>query len=119
MGAHDMTSPNMSNSDVVVALTTTDSRDKAEALAEALVGEELVACVNIVGPIRSIYRWQGAVQRDEEFLCVMKTDRAHTEALKARLPALHSYSVPELVILPVSDGLPDYLAWVSASLRTG
>lgn len=103
---------------VVVALMTCGDRAQAEALASALVGEQLCACVNVVGPITSVYRWQGAVERGEEFLCIAKTLASAVDALKERLPQLHSYEVPELVVLPVADGLPSYLAWVASSVVT-
>ena len=72
-------------------------RDEAETIATALVDERLCACVNVVGPIRSIYRWQGKVERTDEFLCIAKTSAGNIAAVKARLPQLHSYEVPELL----------------------
>lgn len=97
-------------SDVFVILSTLPP-DHADRIAEALVGERLVACVNLTG-VRSIYRWEGAVQRDEEVLAIIKTTRERIEAVKARLRELHPYQVPELLALPVADGLPAYLDWV-------
>ena len=93
---------------------TAPDREEAETIATALVEERLCACVNVVGPIRSIYRWQGKVERSDEFLCVAKTSAGSVAAVKARLPQLHSYEVPELLVLPIADGLPPYLAWVLA-----
>lgn len=98
--------------DVRVVLVTVPTREEGERLAEALVGEQLAACVNIVGPIRSIYRWQGAVQRDDEHLLVMKTSVDRYAALEARIIALHSYDTPEVLALPVQQGAEKYLAWV-------
>lgn len=106
----------MAGTDVVVALTTCAGRAEAEALANALVEEQLCACVNIVGPITSVYRWQGKVERGEEFLCIAKTLASMVAPLQARLPQLHGYDVPELVVLPVTAGLPSYLAWVGSSV---
>jgi periplasmic divalent cation tolerance protein len=101
------------SSDVLVVLSTMPPA-AADRIAEALVGERLVACVSLVGPVRSIYRWDGAVQKDEELLAVMKTTAARADALIARLSELHPYEVPEIVALPVAAGLPAYLAWVAA-----
>lgn len=98
-------------SDVLVALSTLPPAD-ADRIATALVEERLAACVNLVGPVRSVYRWQGAVQRDDEILAVIKTTSARLGALGERLRELHPYEVPELVALPVSAGLPAYLTWV-------
>ncbi len=103
---------------VVVALCTCPDRGTAERLAEALVGEQLCACVNLVGPIQSIYRWQGKVERSDEVLCILKTAADRVAELRRRLPALHPYEVPELVVLPIEDGLPSYLDWVVASTRS-
>ena len=99
------------SSDVVVVLSTMPPA-AAEGLAETLVGERLAACVNLVGPVRSIYRWDGAVQKDEEILAVIKTTAARYDALAARLRELHPYQVPEIVALPVGAGHAPYLEWV-------
>jgi periplasmic divalent cation tolerance protein len=104
-------------SDHVVALSTAPSLDKAAELARALVGERLAACVNLVPGVRSIYTWKGELCDDAEVLCVIKTRRDRVEALRARLPALHPYQVPELVVLEIRDGLAPYLAWIDESLR--
>jgi periplasmic divalent cation tolerance protein len=101
----------------VVALVTTPSADAAAALARTLVEEELAACGNVVPAIRSIYRWDGKIHDDAEALLVLKTERRLVPALKARLPELHPYQVPELLVLPVEDGLVAYLEWVGATVR--
>ncbi len=101
----------------VVVLVTAPSADAAATLAHTLVEEKLVACGNVVPAIRSIYRWEGKVHDDAEALLVLKTERRLVPALKARLPELHPYQVPELLVLGVEDGLEAYLEWVGASLR--
>ena len=101
----------------VVVLVTAPTADSAAEIARALVEEGLVACGNVVPAIRSIYRWEGKVQDDAEALLVLKTERRLVPALKARLPELHPYQVPELLVLPVEDGLAPYLEWVAASVR--
>jgi periplasmic divalent cation tolerance protein len=99
-------------SDVVVLLSTAPKADEAATIARALVDEELVACVNLVPGVRSIYRWEGAVQDDAEVLMVIKTTAAQREAVVARIQALHSYSCPEAISLDVSGGSAAYLSWV-------
>lgn len=89
----------------------------AERIADALVGERLAACVNIVPGLRSIYRWQGEVRHDAETLLLIKTTRTRYPALQARLLALHPYELPELVAIELADGLPAYLRWVADATR--
>jgi periplasmic divalent cation tolerance protein len=86
----------------------------AQAIADALVGERLAACVNRLSGIRSTYRWQGEVTTDSEELLLIKTTIAHFEALKARLLQLHPYELPELIAVPVTHGHEAYLDWVRA-----
>jgi periplasmic divalent cation tolerance protein len=105
----------MSETDAVVALTTLPSAEKAAELARRLVEEGLVACVNVVPAVRSVYRWQGEVRDEAEALCLIKTRRGRLADLKARLLALHPYEVPELVVLDVVDGHAPYLKWVAES----
>jgi periplasmic divalent cation tolerance protein len=97
----------------VVVLVTCGSAEEADSLAEALVNERLAACVNVGGPIRSIYRWEDAVQRDAEWLMVIKTREALFSPLEARIRELHSYDTPEVVALPIVAGSAAYLAWLS------
>lgn len=100
--------------DVRIALVTAPSAD-AHALARALVESRLAACANVVPGIRSVYRWEGAVEEAEESLLILKVDAARAEALPRRVAELHPYDVPEVLILPVSEGLPAYLGWVVES----
>ena len=100
-------------SDVVVALTTVPVGEVGERIAQALVEERLAACVAIHGPITSIYRWGGRVQRDTEHQLVIKTTADRVEALRQRLAALHPYDVPEFLVWTVSGDGP-YLEWVRA-----
>ena len=95
-----------------VVLVTVPNRDEAERIADIVVGERLAACVNVVGPIRSIYRWEGAVCRDEEFLLVIKTTQARYAALEARILTTHPYQSPEVIALPVVAGADAYLRWL-------
>jgi periplasmic divalent cation tolerance protein len=102
-------------SQALVCLVTTPP-DRAHPIAEALVARELVACVNIVAGVQSVYRWKGAVEHDEEALLVMKTTRAALAALDAALRELHPYETFELVALDVAGGSADYLNWIADSV---
>ena len=102
---------------VRVVLITAPDRDTGTALARALVGEKLAACVNLVPGIRSIYRWEGEVEEGDEVLMVVKTRAARCEALAARVRDLHPYDVPEVIEMPVEGGSPAYLDWVRTESR--
>jgi periplasmic divalent cation tolerance protein len=99
-------------------MTTVESEADAERLAGALVGERLAACVQVVGPIRSTYRWQGAVERATEWLCLAKTTAAACDALMARIGELHAYDTPELTAVPIERGSDAYLGWIAAETRS-
>jgi periplasmic divalent cation tolerance protein len=100
-------------SEALLVLTTAGSREEANRIAEALVERRLAACVNVLPGVRSIYRWQGSVHRDDEWLLVSKTRRDAYEALAAAIRELHSYDTPEIVALDVDRGDPKYLAWLA------
>jgi periplasmic divalent cation tolerance protein len=104
-------------SDVLVVLCTLPPGDAAAAIARTLVEERLVACVNLLPGVRSIYAWEGAVQDEQEQLALMKTTADRFEDMRARLLALHSYSVPEILALTVEDGHLPYLGWVRDAVR--
>ena len=89
----------------------------AEALAEKLVQSGHAACVNVLPGIRSIYRWQGAMERSDEALLLIKTDAAHYAALQSEVRSSHPYELPEVIAVHVEQGLPEYLQWVTKSLR--
>lgn len=99
-----------------LCLTTVAHHDEATRLAEALIAERLAACVNIVGPIQSVYRWQGEVQHDEEWQLQIKTASSHLPKLEARLLALHPYTVPAFIVLPVTHLNTGYASWLGAEL---
>ena len=101
-------------SPVRLALSTAPDAETGARIARALVEERLAACVNLVPGIRSLYRWQGAIQDDTEVMLVIKTRHDRVDALADRLRALHPYEVPELLALPVEAGLAPYLDWVAA-----
>ncbi len=99
-------------SGVSVVLVTVGDSEEALTIARTLVEEKLVACVQIIPGIRSIYRWKGEVCDEKEKLLLMKTRSALFPALQDRIRQLHSYELPEIVSFPIAAGLPDYLNWV-------
>ena len=103
--------------DKKIILSTTGSREEAQKIARALVERKLAACVNIVGPIESVYRWQGAVETSEEFLLIIKTTAAAYVQVRDLIRLLHSYELPECVELSIEDGLPQYLEWIGESVE--
>jgi periplasmic divalent cation tolerance protein len=107
----------MTASDAVVVLVTAGNREEAGRIGTALVTERLAACVNLIGPIRSIYRWQGSIEEAEEWQLVVKARVADLSALEARVKALHSYEVPEILALPVYGGSAAYLAWLDEATK--
>jgi periplasmic divalent cation tolerance protein len=107
----------MTAADAVVVLVTAGSREEAGRIGTALVAERLAACVNLIGPIRSIYRWQGSIEEADEWQLVIKARAADLSALEARVKALHSYEVPEILALPVYGGSAAYLAWLDEATK--
>lgn len=103
--------------DVRVVFVTASGEDEATQLASAVVEEGLAACANLVGPIRSIYKWDGAVQDDSEWLLILKTSADAVEHLTKAIRDRHSYDCPEVISVPVESGNPDYLAWVMEQIR--
>lgn len=102
--------------EVIMVLCNVPDAALAQQIAEALVGEQLAACVNIMAPCRSVYRWQGKLENASEVPLQIKTTAAAYPALQARLLQLHPYEVPEIVALPLAAGLPAYLTWVAAEV---
>lgn len=96
--------------------TTTGSRDDAQRIATELVDRRLAACVQISGPIQSTYRWQGKVETADEWLCTVKTSRAHWPDVEKLVRELHPYEVPELLATPISAGSEAYLKWLEEQL---
>lgn len=101
----------------LLVLTNLPDRAAAERIADMLIGGRLAACVNILAPCRSVYRWKGEVQHDEEHPMLIKTSSERYAALEAALRAAHPYELPEIVAVPIERGLPAYLAWVAAETK--
>jgi len=100
-----------------MVLTTAGSDAQAESIARALVERRVAACVNIVHGVCSVFRWKGEVTREEEKLLLIKTSNTMLDRVGETIRELHSYETPELIALPVEDGDPDYLEWLSESLK--
>ena len=106
-------------SERLVVLMTAGSRDEADKIANALVTEMLAACVNVLPGVTSVYRWEGEVQRDQEWLLVAKSTRQVLDDLVRCVQALHSYDLPEVIALPVVGGSEAYLRWVDGEVHGG
>ncbi len=103
---------------MLLVLTNLPERAAAERLAGLLVEKRLAACVNILAPCRSVYRWQGAVRHDEEHPMLIKTTAERYPALEQALRSGHPYELPEIIAVPIERGLPAYLQWVAAETKT-
>ena len=102
---------------VLLVFTNLPDRASADKLADLLVGQRLAACVNILAPCRSVYRWKDEVQHDEEHPMLVKTTAERYPALEAAIRAGHPYELPEIIAVPASAGLPAYLDWVRDETR--
>ena len=99
-----------------VVLCTCPTTALADQIAQTLVAEQHAACVNILPGIQSVYRWQGKIARDNEVLLLIKTDEGHLAQVERCIRALHSYEVPEMIVLPISHGHAPYLNWITESV---
>jgi periplasmic divalent cation tolerance protein len=101
----------------LLVLTNLPDRAAAERLAGLVIAQQLAACVNILAPCRSVYRWRGAVQHDEEHPMLIKTTAERYPALEQALRSGHPYELPEIIAVPIERGLPEYLAWVAGETK--
>lgn len=101
----------------LLAITNCANPEDAAKLGRWLVQENLAACVNVLPVMRSIYHWQGQLQEDSESTLLIKTNRVNFDRIKAELPKQHSYDLPELIAIDISNGLPHYLNWLSTHLK--
>ncbi|PTD96208.1 divalent-cation tolerance protein CutA [Pseudothauera lacus] len=104
----------MSESEVLLVFTNAPDADSARHIARSLIDARLAACVNVLAPCTSLYRWQGEVEASTEVPLLIKSTRTHYAALEAAIRLAHPYELPEIVAVPVERGLPGYLAWVTA-----
>ncbi|HEY8083016.1 MAG TPA: divalent-cation tolerance protein CutA [Solirubrobacterales bacterium] len=103
--------------DYVQVLTTVGSEEEAERIGSALVDRRLAACVQVVGPIASRYRWEGKIEESREWQCLAKTEAARYPEVEEAIREFHSYDEPEIVAMPIVAGSKGYLDWISESLR--
>ncbi|RPJ06436.1 MAG: divalent-cation tolerance protein CutA [Deltaproteobacteria bacterium] len=103
--------------DAIVIFTACASEEEALKIANGLVDECLAGCVSIVSPVRSIYRWEGRLCDEKEWLLIIKTGRERFEELEKKIKSFHSYSVPEIICLPILEGSLDYLEWLEETTR--
>jgi periplasmic divalent cation tolerance protein len=96
----------------IVVLITCGSEEEAAKIANSLVEERLAACVNIISPVRSTYRWEGKIWDEREWMLIIKTQKRRFEELEKKVKSLHSYSVPEIIALPIVEGSASYLKWL-------
>lgn len=104
-------------SEPLIVLMTAGSQEEAEHLATTLVAEMLAACVNIIPGLTSVYRWEGQIQYDQEWLLVAKSQRDVLDRLVQRVQDLHSYDLPEVIALPLAGGSEAYLRWIDAEVH--
>ena len=107
----------MASDQFVVVLTTFPVDRDVEHFAKTLIEEHLAACVNVLAPMRSIYRWKGAIESAEEHQLLIKTNTDRVHDLETRIKTLHPYDVPEFLVISVLDGSHDYLSWVAESTK--
>ncbi len=103
----------MPQAEAVIVVSTWPAREDPGPAAAALVEERLAACVSTLPPMESVYRWKNAVEQSQERQLIIKTTRAHVDAVLARLRQLHPYEVPEALVIPIVGGSADYLSWLS------
>src|ERR1700735_2430344 len=102
--------------DKIVVFSTCGSAEEAERLARRLIDERLAACVNVISPVRSFYRWKGTVEDATEWLLMIKTARHQFDRLRVALESVHSYELPEVIGIPIVEGSRGYLAWMEQEL---
>lgn len=103
--------------DKVVVYTTCGNITEAEAIARSLIESRRAACINVIPGLLSYYRWQGKVENDTELLLMIKTERGLVDEVRHTLETLHSYDLPEMIVLPIIDGSPNYLEWMDQEMR--
>ena len=102
----------------LVVIMTTSTKREATKIIQCLLEERLIACANIIGPVSSLFWWKDKIDEATEFLVLMKSSRKLFDKLSKRVKEIHSYEVPEVLALPILKGLPSYLSWLEANLRS-
>ncbi len=104
-------------SDCIVVMTTTKTKEEAVKIAYEILNNKLGTCVQIIGPIDSIYRWHGKIERAQEYQLQIKSIQSAFKALDSHIREMHPYEVPEIIVLPIVDGSMTYLNWVRDELK--
>lgn len=107
----------MENAKFIQVMTTSNSRQVAEKIADTLVAQKLAACVQITSPVRSLYRWKGKVEKAKEYICFIKTRRKFFKKVETVIKKLHNYEVPEIIASEIIDANPDYIRWLDKELK--
>lgn len=107
-----------SSGKVLVILVTAVNQEEAEKIGEGMVNAKLAACANIIPGIHSIYRWKGKVVKAQEVLLILKSTKLRYRALEKAIKAMHTYETPEIIALPVKDGLDQYIGWVCSQTHS-
>ncbi|MDP2912267.1 MAG: divalent-cation tolerance protein CutA [Candidatus Omnitrophota bacterium] len=101
----------------IQVITTISSKVGAEKISEALIKGRLAACVQIIGPIKSVYRWKGKIENAKEWACLIKTRKTLYKKVESAIKKIHPYEVPEIIAVSIADGSKDYLKWISAETQ--
>jgi len=101
----------------IMVLTTIDSEEKAKKISENIVEQDLAACVQVYGPIKSTYKWEGEMTSSEEWMCFIKTKKDVYDVLEDKIRQIHDYENPEIVALPITDGSGKYLDWLDENIQ--
>lgn len=104
-------------SEYIQVLTTVDSKEKAEEIARKLLDARLAACIQIIGPIRSMYWWKEEIEDSHEWICLVKTKAEIYNEVERMIKDIHSYEVPEIIAIPVTHGYDKYLKWLTTELK--
>ncbi len=102
----------------VQVLTTAEAKSQAEKIAETLVDKEMAGCIQIIGPITSVYRWKGKVEKAEEWLCLIKTKAELYDEVEKTIRQMHTYETPEIISMPITAGSKKYLQWLEGEVKT-
>ncbi len=101
----------------ILVITHFPDKKGAVAVARALIDQHVAACVNILSPCTSMYRWQGKIESSDEIPVLIKTQRQHYERVEQLIKMMHSYELPEVIMVPIMGGLPAYLQWIAAETQ--
>lgn len=106
-------------SEFIQVITSVDSEEKAEEIARKLLEQRLAGCVQVLGPIKSRYWWEGKLEEAQEWLCLIKARASDYKAIEASIKEVHPYTVPEILAMPITQGNPDYLDWLRRETGEG